>query len=122
MSKPEHSEINLKTTLIVALTVAINLFAAWILDDAANVGTTFSLVSLVIIAVVIALNIGRFALWGWIHKRINLAKSYPLTALFFPLVAVLSYFRGEYINLTQWVGIALITIGVVWFTIFVPDN
>jgi len=122
MSKSVKSKINVKTTLIVALTVAINLFAAWILDDVANIGTTFSLASLLIIAVVIALNVGRFALWGWIHKRINLAKSYPLTALFFPLVAALSYFRGEYINFTQWVGIGLITVGVIWFTLFVPDK
>jgi drug/metabolite transporter (DMT)-like permease len=119
---PAQGEVNIKTTLIVSLTVAVNLFAAWILDEAAGMGTTFGLISLAIIGLVIGLNIGRFALWGWIHKRINLAKSYPLTAMFFPLVALLSYFRGEVINPVQWLGIALITIGVVWFTLFVADN
>ena len=116
------SEINIKTTAAVVLTVAINLFAAWLLDSRANVGETLSFVTLVIVGMVIALNVGRFLVWGWIHKRISLAKSYPMTAIFFPIIAIISYLQGDEISLFQWFGIGLITLGVIWITLFVPDN
>lgn len=84
--------------------------------------TLFSAVSLSFVGLVVAVNIGRFLLWGWMHKRIDLSKSYPLTAMFFPLVALLSVFSGETIDPIQWFGITLITVGVVWFSVFVKDN
>jgi len=122
MSQVDPPTINIKTTLIVFGTVLINLFAAWILSKAAGLGSTINIVALLLLGVVIALNIGRFLLWGWIHRRINLSKSYPLTAMFFPAVAFLSFLQGETIEPIQWLGICLITIGVIWFTVFVADT
>lgn len=122
MDVEAKSQISFKTTLAVILTVAINLFAAWVLDTRANQSETLSFLTLIIVGLVIGLNFGRFVLWGWIHSKISLAKSYPMTAIFFPLVALLSFVQGDQISAFQWFGILLITTGVIWITYFVPDN
>ncbi len=105
----------------VFFVVSLNLVGAWILKQAAGY-PTLSVIAIFFIGLVIAVNIGRFLLWGWMHRRIDLSKSYPLTAMFFPLVALLSVFDGEYIAPVQWFGIGLITLGVVWFSLFVEDR
>ncbi len=105
----------------VFFVVCLNLVGAWILKKATgfplwSIGAAFA------VGFVIAVNIGRFLIWGWMHRRIDLSKSYPLTAMFFPMITVLSVIDGEMIRPVQWFGIALITIGVVWFSVFVQDH
>jgi len=105
----------------VFFVVCLNLVGAWILKQATgfplwSIGAAFA------VGLVIAVNIGRFLIWGWMHKRIDLSKSYPLTAMFFPMIAILSVIDGEVIRPVQWLGVALITVGVVWFSVFVQDQ
>jgi len=116
-----NSRISLVAVAAVFLVVCLNLLGAWILERATEFDT-FSILTLLLVGLVISVNIGRFVLWGWMHRRIDLSKSYPLTAMFFPLVALLSMFNGEKIAPIQWAGILLITSGVIWFSLFVRDN
>jgi len=105
----------------ICLIVALNLFNAWVLESASS----FSLISiqaLSLIGLVILIGGGRFVLWGWLHKRVDLSKSYPLTAVFYPMIAVLSIIKGENVLLIQWLGIILITAGVAWMCLFVGDR
>ena len=116
-----NNRISLAAVIAVFLVVCLNLFGAWVLEKATEF-EALSIIVFMLIGLVIFVNIGRFLLWGWMHKRIDLSKSYPLTAMFFPLVALLSMFNGERILPIQWVGILLITVGVLWFSIFINDN
>lgn len=116
-----QGRISFVAVAAVFLVVCLNLLGAWVLDKATEFGT-FSFLALIFIGLVISINVGRFILWGWMHKRIDLSKSYPLTAMFFPGVALLSTFEGETISVTQWAGISLITVGVIWLSVFVRDN
>ena len=115
-----RSILSYTSLMSVFLVVNLNLFGAWVLKKTAELDV-ISLTAVCLIGLVIFINIGRFLLWGWMHKRFDLSKSYPLTAIFFPLVALLSIVNGEIISVTQWIGILFITIGVVWLNIFVRD-
>lgn len=56
-------------------------------------------------------------LWLYILSRVPISFAYPIQALAFPLVLVLSmWFFGESISLTRWIGIAVIMIGVFFVT------
>lgn len=118
---PKNTGITPKAILAVFLVVCLNLFGAWVLKRATGF-PLWSLWAALSVGLVIGVNIGRFLIWGWMHKRIDLSKSYPLTAMFFPMIAVLSVLDGEVIAPIQWAGVALITIGVVWFSVFVQDQ
>lgn len=98
--------------LLVLATVLLQLVAAWLLDiAAAQPGAALLAVSM--IAVVMLLHAGRFVIWGYTHRHFPLSHSYPLTALFFPLVLLLSWWRGDAVGGWQLAGTALITLGVV---------
>ena len=118
---PKTAKLSFVSVAAVFFVVSLNLLGAWILKTATSL-PLMSIAALFFLGLVIAINIGRFLLWGWMHRRIDLSKSYPLTAMFFPLVAILSAFKGEHIDPIQWVGVGIITLGVVWFGIFVQDN
>ena len=46
----------------------------------------FSIMALGLIALAILVNVLKFVFWGYLHKRFDLSKTYPLTAIFFPLI------------------------------------
>lgn len=97
--------------MVVALTVILQLLAAYVLDVAAS-ARTIGLAAILAIGVAIALHGIRFLLWGYAHKRYPLSHTYPLTALFFPFVLVISHWRGDHVGSWQWAGTLLITLGV----------
>ncbi|WP_036136046.1 hypothetical protein [Luteimonas mephitis] len=97
---------------LVLLTVAIQLVAAWILDVAAKRELRWDLLAAGAVAAAVVLNGLRFLVWGFAHRRFPLSLTYPFTALFFPLVLMLSYWRGEAIAWAQIGGTMLITLGV----------
>lgn len=74
------------------------------------------------ISAIIGLNVLRFGLWGVIHRKYPISKAYPLTAVFFPLLALMEYFKGESIQLHQWVGVAFVTLGVFWISLTVENE
>ena len=101
--------------------VSLNLLGAWILKKATRFDF-ISLAAIFFIGLVIVISVARFVLWAWLHKRVDLSKSYPLTAIFYPLIALVSIIEGEVIQPTQWAGIFLITLGIIWFSLFVENS
>ena len=97
---------------LVCTTVLLQLVAAWLLG---SVAATFPRSGLILagvaVAAAIGLNLCRFVVWGYTHRRYPLSHTYPLTALFFPCVLTLSWFHGDAIGPWRLVGTLLITIG-----------
>ena len=55
-----------------------------------------------------------FIVWTVVLSRLNLSFAYPLFALSYVIIPILSWLvLGEEISLSQWVGILTICIGVV---------
>lgn len=100
--------------ILVLGTVILQLAAALILDSAAGSKATPGLtIAASAIAVALILNIGRFIIWGYTHRHFPLSQTYPLTALFFPCILLLSYARGAATSIWEIAGTALITAGAV---------
>jgi len=98
---------------LVLTTVVLQLAAAWVLAGVAGDRQRRLLLALGAIALSIALNLLRFVIWRLIHQRHPLSHSYPLTALFFPCILVMSYVHGDTVGPAQIAGTLLITIGAV---------
>lgn len=97
--------------VFVAATVVLQLLAAFVLDVAAS-ASAIGIAALGAVAIAIGLHGVRFMLWGHVHKHYPLSHSYPLTALFFPFVLVISHLRGDHVDWYQLVGTLVITLGV----------
>jgi len=106
----------------VASVVLLNLFAAWLLNFGAGLSTANPMLPAAIIGAVVVVSLARVAVWSIIHRRFALSRSYPLTALFFPLVALLSWWQGDRLPPMAIVGVAIITLGVIWHAIMVPEE
>lgn len=66
-----------------------------------------------IYAVVLALNGGRFVVWGIIHRNFPLGIAYASSALLFPAILAMSYAYGEPLTWRNVVGVCLVMVGVV---------
>lgn len=56
-------------------------------------------------------------LWLYILSRIPISQAYPIQALAFPLMLIVSKFvLGEDISLVRWIGIVIIFMGVIVIT------
>lgn len=97
----------------VAGNVALQLFAAKLIKDAAALPASRPFSLALLLAVVLALAAARFLVWGEMHKRYPLSLAYPASALFFPLVMVLAWLYGETVAPANIAGAALVTVGVV---------
>lgn len=114
MAKLKPTDHPLTPYLLVSSTVLLQLAAAWVLDTAAGHPSARGwAIAAVAIAVALVLNVGRFVIWGYTHRHFPLSFTYPLTALFFPCILLLSYFQGTRIGGMEILGTALITIGAV---------
>ena len=102
---------------LVLATVVLQLVIALILDIAADGDLRLDLMAAAAILAAVALNGVRFVIWGYAHRRYPLSHTYPLTALFFPLVLALSHWRGEEIAIPQIGGTVLISVGIALMTL-----
>lgn len=100
--------------LVVLTTVALQIGAALVLKALADHPHTPMLMLAAGLALVVALNGLRFIAWGAAHKRFPLSLTYPLSAVFFPLMLLVSWQYGEPVAVRQVVGTVLITTGVLW--------
>lgn len=50
---------------------------------------------ILILGLAIGLNGLRFIIWGLLHRQFDLSRTYPLTALFFPLIYAISIYQNE---------------------------
>lgn len=102
----------IRLVLLVAGGVCLQLCSAAALKVATNVQNPWTLTVAIFLALVLALNIGRFVLWNAIHERYPISVSYPASALFFPLVVMLALLMGEAVTLPQIGGAALVGLGI----------
>ena len=101
----------------VLSTVLIQVLVAILLKELADAGGGNSWAWLLLaLAVAVGLNALRFAVWGYTHRHYPLSHSYPLTALFFPCILLLSAWYGETIAWTKVVGVGVIVAGLALVT------
>ena len=99
--------------LLVFSVVLVTLATAMLLDYGAKQNNLLSLSSFLIVTIVIIINFAKFKVWGIIYKRFHLSESYPLVALFFPLVYAVSIYNGEAkLEANKVIGIVLILFGI----------
>jgi drug/metabolite transporter (DMT)-like permease len=97
---------------MVLASVAMQLAAAWLLKHApAPASDTVPQVA-VVLALVLALNVFRFLVWGELHRRYPVSLAYPLSALVFPCVVVMAWWLGEAIGWLQVAGSLVVMAGV----------
>lgn len=110
--------------LLVALvlsTVILQLLVAVLLKEVADAAPRSWFVLLAVLGLAVGLNGVRFVLWGYTHKHYPLSRSYPLVALFFPCILLLSLWYGEAVGWMQVAGVAAIMAGVALLNQEDPD-
>lgn len=101
---------------LVFSTVIITILSSLLLDYAAEFNEKLNTIVLGIIGIAFVLNILKFVVWGWIHKKFDVSKSYPLTSIFFPLIFIVAYFKGDSeFSITKIIGVVLIVAGLIFF-------
>jgi drug/metabolite transporter (DMT)-like permease len=106
-------KLSVQAIMLVLGSVFLGLISAWCLKEVAQQQVVSLPILILILGIVITLNLGRFMIWGYIHKRYPLSFSYPINSLFFPAILIMGYYYGESINIPQILGCILITSGVV---------
>jgi len=76
----------------------------------------FSVLFVLMIAVVMGLNVAKLVIWGALNRRYDLSHTYPLTALFFPAIFITALILGDTsLSLCKLVGLILIMTGLIYF-------
>lgn len=102
---------------LVLSTVLIQVVVAVLLKELADAGGGGSRAwFLFTLALAVGLNAVRFTVWGYTHRHYPLSHSYPLTALFFPCILLLSAWYGEAIAWTKVFGVGVIVAGLALVT------
>lgn len=105
-----------KALSVVTLTVLLQLLGAACLKQATlSVHLGLWLPVLFIVAAFGVQGL-RFILWGYAHRRWPLSVTYPMTAVFFPMLIALAAVYGEQVTARQWLGGLLISGGVAWLS------
>jgi len=101
--------------LAVLLSVLMTFATAVILKLGAAEFSLISMMGLLIIIIVFVINVLKFMTWGWLNNRYDLSKTYPLTALFFPLIFIYAAMAGDTSMTAQKVlGLCLIMSGLIF--------
>lgn len=100
--------------LLTLLNVSLQLASAALIKFATIYSDPVLALIALTLVVVLALNVGRFAVWNLIHKRYPLSMAYPLSALFFPAVVLFAWFMDETVEAPQIAGALLVASGVIW--------
>jgi hypothetical protein len=62
---------------------------------------------------VLGLNVFKFIVWNFLHKRYDLSSTYPMTAIYFPLIYIISVIKGEIVvDMFSLIAILSIFLGV----------
>jgi drug/metabolite transporter (DMT)-like permease len=100
----------------VFVSVCITLFTAVLLGYAAKSIPTGSWMFWLVISFVIFLNAAKFVVWGYLNKKYDLSKTYPLTSVFFPAIFFISILLDEtVVTPNKIAGLLIILFGIVYF-------
>ena len=98
--------------VLVTVAVALNIASAIVLKEAVELANPTTIVLIGLLSLVALINLLRVVFWAAIHRRYRLSDSYPLTAIFFPMILLVSMFYGEQVSAFKIAGTLLITLGV----------
>jgi hypothetical protein len=106
----------------IFIIVGISISTALILDYIQNLNLDFfNLYILLGITFVLGLNVFKFVVWNFLHKRYELSSTYPMTAIYFPLIYIISVIKGEIVvDIFSLLAILFIFLGV--YLIFSVDK
>lgn len=107
-----HGERNGPLVALILLSTALQLGSAALVKYAVSPDIPELSFLAMAIVVVLAINLGRLAIWNWIHKHYPISFAYPMSALFFPGVLVVAWSMGESIGWTQAAGALAVMLGV----------
>lgn len=111
MKQQAHGRLRL--LLLVLSTIAIQLVVAVLLKELADArGGDSAWWLLLVIGAAVGLNALRFLVWGYTHRHYPLSHSYPLTALFFPCILLISAWYGDPATAAEVGGVLVIMAGV----------
>ncbi len=103
----------MKKIILVSSTVFITLLTAMLLNYGAKHSDFFSLSGFGVVVLVLGINFMKFKLWGTIYRHYQLSESYPLVALFFPLIYLVAIVSNEAeFDFLKIMGILLILAGI----------
>ncbi|MFM2032779.1 MAG: hypothetical protein RLZZ297_1544 [Chloroflexota bacterium] len=111
-----HELTNNRTLRLAGLTLintVIQIGTMSFVKISTGVDTTQYLWMLGLYAVILALNVGRFVVWGRIHRDYPLGIAYGTSAVIFPCIVALSIAYGEPFAWHQLIGVGLVMVGVV---------
>ena len=98
---------------LVVITTIITVITALLLDYSAKNYSILHSFSIAILLLVIVINFIKFKLWGFIHKKFDLSKSYPAVAIFFPIIYIVSIYKGDAdFEISKVIAILFIVFGI----------
>lgn len=104
--------------VLVFTTVILQIISALIVAYTSDNINTLNIYLIIFCTSAFIINIIRFVLWGMIHNKYDLGKSYILTTTFFPLIYLISIYKQEAeFQLTKILGIILILAGLTMFKV-----
>lgn len=105
---------------LVLSTVIASVCAALALRSISRYGDIAVFGVALAVGIAFCANLYRVFVWAIIHKRFAITYSYPLTALFFPIIAVISHVYDEPVSLVSWIGVGVIVVGVALMSVETP--
>ena len=111
-----------KVIFPIFIIVSISISTALILDYIQNLNIDFFSFHVIVgITFVLGLNVFKFIVWNFLHKRYDLSSTYPMTAIYFPLIYIISVFKAEVtVDILSIIGILFVFFGV--YMIFSIDQ
>ncbi|MEZ9601404.1 hypothetical protein AB4232_21685 [Vibrio sp. 10N.286.46.A8] len=104
--------------VVVLLTVILTFITSVILSVAASKVELISFYGGLVVAIVVLINVVKFSIWGWLNNRYDLSKTYPLTAMFFPLIFIYAILIGDTdITVNKLFGLFVILLGLLWMEV-----
>jgi len=84
--------------IAIFIIVGISIATALILDYIESLYSgSFNTYVILGFLVVLGLNGLKFIVWNFLHKRYDLSSTYPLTAIYFPFIYIISVLKKEII-------------------------
>ena len=110
---PQLPARSLRLAGLTLVNTVIQIATMSLIKYSTAVDHTQYIVLLAFYAAILLFNIGRFVVWGRIHREFPLGIAYASSAIIFPCIVGLSIFYGEPFAWHQVLGVGLVMTGVV---------
>lgn len=104
--------MDLKKIFWVLTSIMLTILSAILLNFTSQKYSLLSIAGIILIGCVIFVNFVKFILWGKIYNKYDLSEVYPLTALFFPIIYIISLYQNETsLSFRKLIGVLIILVG-----------